>query len=110
MSRDFALFLEDIVAACDNILDFTRGMTFDDFQKDIKTIHAVVRNLEVMGEAVKRLPDDFKAQNKSVEWRAVAGLRDILIHEYFGVNNAVVWDIIINELPSFRDSVKRLMK
>src|SRR3989338_2676061 len=86
MSRDSKVYLEDILEAIRKIREFTSGMSLTALSKDAKTLDAVIRNLEVIGEAVKRLPEPIRSQRSDVEWKKIAGLRDILIHEYFVMN------------------------
>jgi uncharacterized protein with HEPN domain len=99
VSRDVAFFLEDIENACIKILRFTGQMTFKDFIGDEKTYDAVIRNLEILGEAAKRLPDDVGRQMPEIEWKKVRGLRDIVAHEYFGIDTEIIWSIIHNKVP-----------
>ncbi len=79
------------------------------FARDDKTVDAVVRNLEVIGEAVKRLPPELRARRSDIEWQRIAGLRDILIHEYFGVDIDILWDVIVNKLPALEHAVESLL-
>ena len=102
MSRDYRLFLEDILESCTRIERYTRAMSFDQFVKDDKTYDAVLRNLEIIGEAVKNLPEEVRLRYNQIEWRKLAGLRDIVAHEYFGVSDEIVWDVIQTKLSSLR--------
>jgi uncharacterized protein with HEPN domain len=88
------LLLEDIKESIGNILTFTKNMTFDQYESDLKTKHAVERNFEIIGEAVSRLPDNFKSTHLHIEWRIIKDFRNFIIHEYFGINNLIVWDTI----------------
>lgn len=109
MSRDYLDFLEDILNAIDETFEFTAGMTFENFMQDRKTINAVVRSLEVMGEAAKNIPEELRAQAPSVPWKYMAGMRDKLIHQYFGVDLGIVWAVVQEELPAVRPEIQALM-
>ena len=100
MSRDYRLFLEDMQTSSEKIVRYTRGLNKEKFLKDEKTYDAVVRNLTVIGEAVKHIPDKVRESYVQLAWREIAGLRDIAIHEYFGIDEEILWDIIQNEVPS----------
>jgi uncharacterized protein with HEPN domain len=89
---------------------YTDVMTYDSFLKDIKTQDAVIRNLEIIGEATKRLSSELREKHPGVPWKGMAGVRDRLIHHYFGVNLDIVWDIITVELPALESQVQTLLK
>lgn len=108
MSRDPLLYLQEIIDAIAYIRSFTEGMSQDAFLADRKTQHACIRDLEVLGEAAKYLPDSLKQREGSVEWRKIAGLRDVLIHQYFGVDLDIVWDVISNKLDGLDLAARRL--
>jgi uncharacterized protein with HEPN domain len=105
--REILLLLEDMRDAAQKILSYTNGMSFDDFITDDKTIDAVVRNFEIIGEAANRVPDDFKADHPEIEWRRMTGLRNRIIHEYFGINYATVWKIKEENIPELADFVQQ---
>ena len=104
MRRDAAVFLDDVIEACDKINRYTSGFTVEQFRRDEKTIDAVVRNLEVIGEAAKNIPDEMRAKI-AVDWKKIAGLRDVLIHEYFGIDLEIIWDIVENKIPTLRREI-----
>ena len=110
MSRDSALYLADIEASCRLILEFTAGMAAPRFRADRKTVDAVVRNLEVIGEAVKHLPASAKERRPDVAWRKIAGFRDILIHAYSGVDLDIVWDVVVNKIPPLLEAATDLQR
>jgi uncharacterized protein with HEPN domain len=105
VSRDPGLYLDDILESCARIERYTAGMTPDTFRADDRTVDAVLRNLAVIGEAAKRLPDDVRRAHPEVPWRRIAGLRDMLVHAYFGVDLDIVWDVVANRIPELRGQV-----
>jgi len=109
VSRDPALYLEDMETACSKILRYISGMTLSDLIKDDRTYDAVVRNLEIIGEAVKNVPMEIKNQYPQVEWRAIGALRNIVAHEYFGVKDEIIWDILENKIPVLRTQVQLIL-
>ena len=102
-------FLRDILDAVEHILDYTVGLTWDGFLHDRKTQDAVVRNLEVLGEATKNLSDGFRARYPDVPWRELSGTRDNLIHHYFGINQEVVWQIVQQDLPELGSQIAQII-
>jgi uncharacterized protein with HEPN domain len=109
MSRRAAdLLIEDIWEAIEKIERYTKGMTSESFEEDEKTADAVVRNLEIIGEAANRLPADFKEKHSEIEWTKIVGLRHRIVHEYFGVDQGIIWQIIQSDLPMFRRELKRI--
>lgn len=92
-------FLGDIREALRRIMTYVAGMPYETFVRDTKTQYAVIRNLEILGEATKNLSEQLRAKYPSIPWKSVAGARDRLIHHYFGVNLDVVWQIVTCELP-----------
>ena len=108
--RDWRLRVEDILRAIDNIRSYTAGLTFDQFRGDQKTIDAVVRNLEVIGEATRHIAADSESAPIDIPWADIAGMRNILIHEYFGVDLNIIWQTVITDLPQLRLELQRLLR
>lgn len=108
MKRDYGDYLHDIVNSIDETVLFTDGLTFEEFAHDPKTINAVIRSLEVLGEAVKSLPDSIRSQASDIPWRRMAGMRDKLIHDYFGVDLGIIWAVVHEELPPLRETISQL--
>ena len=109
MSRDPGACIADMLEACDRILEYVRGQSPEDFRGDRKTVDAVLRNLEVLGEAAKGVSLEVRERAPSIPWRAIAGMRDVLIHEYFGVDLDVVSDVVFRRLPSLRGQLAALL-
>lgn len=106
--RPTDLLLNDIRESIDRIEKYTEGMSLEDFSKDRKTIDAVARNLEIMGEAANRLPDEFKEIHSDVEWYKIVGLRHRIVREYFGVDLQIIWRILRKDLPELRRSLSQI--
>ena len=100
MPRDHKVYLDDIQEAIDKIARYVAGCSLETFRSEERTVDAVLRNLGVIGEAVRSVPEDVRSRHPTVDCRKIAGLRDILIHEYFGVDLEIIWDIIENKLPA----------
>ncbi len=109
MPRDCKAHLNDILGAIDKIERYTSNMNIKDFSTNELVQDGVIRNLEIIGEAVKNLPDEIKRNYPELEWRKIAGLRDILIHTYFGVDLEVLWDIIKNKIPELKEIIKMIL-
>lgn len=108
--RDHALFIKDISQAIERIESFISGMDYDAFVEDDKTLSAVVRKLEIIGEAVKQLPDSFTQQHPAIPWKQIAGMRDKLIHFYFWVDPLLVWQTVQNRLPELKAAITEAVK
>ena len=106
--RDLDLLIEDILSAFRKIERYTAGMDPEGFRQDEKTVDAVVRNLEVIGEAARQLPEDFMARNPAVPWRQIAGLRNRIVHEYFGLDLDLIWEVIQHDLPQLQTHLEDL--
>jgi uncharacterized protein with HEPN domain len=100
--RDFEVYLEDIISAIDSVEAYTKGLTYQSFVDDKKTVDAVIRNFEIIGEATKQIPLSVRREYPDVPWANMAGMRDKLIHGYFGVQLDVVWKTIKERLPAVR--------
>jgi uncharacterized protein with HEPN domain len=96
--RDIILYLEDIVLSMKRVQEYVTGFDFQKFKRDYKTVDAVVRNFEIIGEASKNLPQDFKKQHPELPWDEMYRLRNRVTHEYFGIDYEIIWDIATNQL------------
>jgi len=103
--RDVALLLEDVLAAIGKIERYTAGLGREGFLADEKTIDAVVRNLEIIGEAARQVPDDFAAAHPEVPWARIAGLRNRIVHDYFGLDLEIIWQILQVDLPQLKSQL-----
>jgi uncharacterized protein with HEPN domain len=110
MSREWQFFLEDILQSCKKIQRYVKDMTLAQFKLDEKTYDAVIRNLEIIGEAAKQIPDTVRIMMPEIEWRKAAGLRDMLAHAYFGIDDEILWDVIQHKLPELKQVVKNILQ
>ncbi|BCX19171.1 MAG: DUF86 domain-containing protein [Geminicoccaceae bacterium] len=108
MSREADLRLEDILESAQLVLDRTDGMSADSFRRDRRTVDAVLRNLEIIGEAVKHVPADLRDREPEIPWRQISGLRHVLAHAYFEVDLDLIWDIVTRHLRPLIEAVTRL--
>ena len=108
--RDFQLYLADILDSANAVSKYVHDMQFEDFCNDRKTYSAVIREFEIIGEAIGKLPDDLKQKRPDIEWQDIKDFRNLLIHEYFGVDLEIVWKIIQEDLPVLLDAIKEIQK
>ena len=108
MNKDVTVYLEDILDSIQKIETYIAGLTFTEFLADTECQDAVIRRLEIIGEAVKRLPDELKARHPAIPWRQIAGMRDVLIHEYAGVLLERVWKAVTVDVPVLKDVIREV--
>ncbi|MDQ1240369.1 MAG: hypothetical protein QG577_2555 [Thermodesulfobacteriota bacterium] len=110
MPRDFRLYLDDILEAINQIQTYIAGFDELAFAADRKTQDAVIRNLEIIGEAARNLPATVQEKAQEIEWRKIKGLRNVLIHEYFGINLPILWDVVQNKLGPLEKVCRKLLE
>ena len=108
--RDYSLYLSDILKAFEAVENFVEDQSFEDFKKDDKTSSAVIRKFEIIGEAAKQVPEIVRQKYPAVPWKEMAGMRDKLIHFYFGVNYDLLWQTIVNRIPQIKPVIGQILK
>jgi len=108
MSRNWRLFLQDMIESAGKVRRYAEGLSLESFQRNEMAYDAVLRNLEIIGEAAKSIPPEIRDRYPEVDWRGVAGLRDLLAHAYFGLDDNTLWDIIQTKLPDFLSQANRI--
>lgn len=109
MSKEPVEYLKHITEECNYILSVSNGLSNEAFLKDETLKRAIVRSLEIIGEATKRIPADFREQYTSIPWKSMAGMRDRLIHDYLGINYTIVWDVVTNKIPELSNQIHEVL-
>ncbi len=110
MEKDYKAYLRHILDSIMLIENYTRSLSFEEFEKDRKTIDAVIRNFEIIGEASSKLPKEFREKYPEIPWKSIIGLRNVLIHDYFGVDVVAVWENIRQKLPELGQQIKSIIE
>ena len=108
--RSIPFLLSDIKESIENILLFTAGLNFENYIADTKTVHAVQHNFMIIGEAAGRVPEDYKQSHPDINWRQIKNFRNIIVHDYFGIDSSIVWEIIQISLPELKRDIGNLIE
>jgi uncharacterized protein with HEPN domain len=108
--RDYILFLEDILNAIERIERYTKGLTFEGLSKNDMATDAILRNFEIIGEAAKNVPERVRRKYPFVEWKEAIGFRNVLIHDYFGIDLEAVWDTVRKNIPSLKNNIMKVLR
>ncbi|MBF0342939.1 MAG: DUF86 domain-containing protein [Nitrospirae bacterium] len=108
--REYRDYINDIAEAIDDAISFIDGMTYREFQKDRKTINAVVRSLEIIGEASRHIPKPVRDKVPNMPWSEMKGMMNRFAHEYFGIDNKIVWDVVNEDLPKLKPKIAELIR
>lgn len=107
--RTYRMYMEDILISMNRILEYVEGFSVFDFSKDYKTVDAVIRNFEIIGEATRNVPEEVKARHPEVPWDEMYLLRNKASHEYFGIDYEIIWDIVSNYIPENRAQIEKVL-
>lgn len=110
MSKDHYILAEHILESITWIEAYTKKLAQNDFKKNVQIQDAVIRRLAIIGEAIKNFPEDIKRDHPDVKWKQIAGMRNLLIHEYFGVSVPLVWNVVKNDIPILKKQIKDILK
>ena len=109
MKREYEDYLRDMLENAEKALSFVEDLDYDGFHKDDKAMYAVIRALEIIGEAARQIPEDVREANSEIPWREISGMRNKLTHEYFGVNTKVVWRTVQEDLPAIISALQEML-
>lgn len=107
--RDYRMYLQDIFECIERVEEYISGLSYEEFAGDQKTVDAVLRNIEIVGEATKHIPDHMRNEYPDVPWRKMAGMRDKVIHGYFNVIYTIVWETATHDLPSVKSKIREIL-
>jgi uncharacterized protein with HEPN domain len=110
MPRSYRPYLEDIITSASKIMRYVGDSSLDDLLKDEMRLDAIIRNFEIIGEAANKMPDDIQRKYPSVEWRKIADFRNVLAHQYFGIDYEIMWEIIKQKLPLLREGIQSIIE
>lgn len=110
MKRTYKMFIEDILEAMNKIERYIKDLDYEEFARNEMVVDAVIRNLEVIGEASKNVPESVRERYSEIPWKRMIGLRNIAIHEYFGIDLSIIWEIITKNIPETRSMIEKLLK
>ncbi|UCE66739.1 MAG: DUF86 domain-containing protein [Candidatus Zixiibacteriota bacterium] len=110
MKKDPRVLIEHVLECIDLIEDYLDGKTKNDFLESNQLQDAVIRRIEIIGEAVRNIPSDLKSNYKDIPWNEIAGMRDILIHKYFGVDLELIWEVVVSDIPDLKERFLRIRR
>ena len=110
MKREVGDYIEDIISAMGKAIDFVKSISYEEFTRDDRTVFAVVRALEIIGEAAKNIPDDIRKNYPLIPWKDMTGMRDKVVHEYFGVKLNIVWIAVKEEIPPLKPIFEKILR
>lgn len=109
MKRKICDYIEDILEAMTSAMEFTKDLSYEEFVKDKKTVYAVIRAIEIIGEAVKNIPEEIRNNYPDIPWRSMSGMRDKVIHGYFGVKVERVWEVVKRDIPNLKPKFEKML-
>ncbi|MCF8397569.1 MAG: DUF86 domain-containing protein [Bacteroidales bacterium] len=108
--RNIQIYLQDILESAELIIEYTHDISEPEFYKSSEKQDAVLRRIQIIGEAAKHIPEDLRTKWDNIPWKEIAGMRDIIVHEYFGVTHSMIWKVAIEDIPVLHDQIKRIIQ